>query len=317
MSCSGPTVYETSINEFKTAVIMRNKPRSRSAPPFSTHDFGVGWELREDGYELEDLHMDPSDLAEFSSVEIFRDLHPRTMYWVDEDKVLKLFSYLIDVSVIVANMDLARTRLPVPRVLRYGRSGNCSYILMERIPHSTLAIEMDQLGMNFMPWQLTQTMDHIVRELADLGLTHNDLVPRNVLVDKNGMISSIIDWDPCTPHHRGGEYARKIRNFDLHWRYGEKEWYHIFLRYSFDRTGEEISIGCSKRHPKLYLQWPLVKSKASQLIYPPVTDRRNQSFSRQNICPITVEPVNDGAHQRFSLSESHSRYGMNCDLEKY
>ncbi|KAJ3933382.1 MAG: kinase-like domain-containing protein [Lentinula lateritia] len=270
---------------------MQSKPRSRSAPPFSTHDFGIGWELREDGYELEDLHMDPHDLAEFSSVEIFRDLHPRAMYWVDEDKVLKLFSYLIDVSVIVANMDLARTRLPVPRVLRYGRSGNCSYILMERIPHSTLAIEMDQLGMNFMPWQLTQTMDHIVRELADLGLTHNDLVPRNVLVDKNGMISSIIDWDPCTPHHRGGEYARKIRNFDLHWRYGEKEWYHIFLRYSFDRTGEEISIGCSKRHPKLYLQWPLVKSKASQLIHPPITDCRYQSFSRQNIRPITVEPM--------------------------
>ncbi|KAH7877182.1 uncharacterized protein C8R40DRAFT_1168518 [Lentinula edodes] len=129
-----------------TTIIMRNKPRSRSAPPFSAHDFGLGWELREDGIETEDLCMDPADLAEFSTVKIFRDYHSRSMYWVNSDKVLKLFSYLIDVSIIVENMDLARTRLLVPHVLRYGRSGNCSYILMERISHTNLAVDMLQWG---------------------------------------------------------------------------------------------------------------------------------------------------------------------------
>ncbi|KAJ3714602.1 hypothetical protein DFJ43DRAFT_1228014 [Lentinula guzmanii] len=178
------------------------------------HDVGAGWELREDGIEIEDLQMDPADLAEFSSVELFRDLHPR-MYWVDRDKVLKLFSYLIDVSVIVANMDLAGTRIPVPRVLRYGYSGNCSYILMEKIPHHNLAFAMLQWGVKFMPWQLTRTMDYIVFQLANLGLSHNDLVTRNVLVDDNGLISAIIDWDTCTSHHDGVQYARKIR--DIHY----------------------------------------------------------------------------------------------------
>ncbi|KAJ3907920.1 kinase-like domain-containing protein [Lentinula edodes] len=296
MFCSGPTVYETSINELKTAVIMRNKPRSRSAPPFSTHDFGVGWELREDGHELEDLQMDSADLAEFSTIEIFIDYHPRSMYWVDNDKVLKLFSYLIDVSVIVANMDLARTRIPVPRVLRYGQSGNCSYILMERIPYPNLEVEMQQLGIKSMPWGLTRAIDYIVRELANLGLSHNDLVPRNVLVDNNGMIVSIIDWDPSTQHHRGGEYARKIRELSYFKDVAEEDWYHIFLRYAPDRTGEEIMIGCSKWHSKLGLQWPLVKRKASQLVSSPGLDPRNQSFSRQKIHPITVEPVDATFH---------------------
>ncbi|KAJ3866047.1 hypothetical protein EV359DRAFT_79935 [Lentinula novae-zelandiae] len=266
--------------------------RSRSAPPFCTQDLGRGWQLRRDGLEIEDLQMDPADLAEFSTVEIFRDYHPRSMYWVDKDKVLKLFSYLVDVSIIVANMDLARTRLPVPGVVRYGQSGNCSYILMERIPHPDLAFELRQLGINFMPWELTRSMDYIVRELADLGLSHNDLAPRNVLVDHNGMISSIIDWDSCTQHHRGGEYSRKIRGISANGMdVGEENWYHIFLRYAHDRTGEEIMIDCSKRLPQLFLQWPLVKSKAYQLVSTPIIDPRNQSFSRQKICPITPEPV--------------------------
>ncbi|KAE9395266.1 hypothetical protein BT96DRAFT_157007 [Gymnopus androsaceus JB14] len=187
--------------------------------------------------------MDPADLAEFSSVQIFRGLHPRRMYWVDDNKVLKLFSYLVDVSVMVANMDLARTKVPVPRVLRYGYSGNCSYILMERILHRDLSVVMKSRKLNYMPAQVTYCIDYIVRELAALGLSHNDLHPRNILVDDNGTIVSIIDWDPCTPNHAGVEYARMIRNSNsLFLDLGVQDWYHSFLRYSFDRTGEEIAI---------------------------------------------------------------------------
>ncbi|KAE9395268.1 hypothetical protein BT96DRAFT_1022022 [Gymnopus androsaceus JB14] len=264
-----------------------SKPRSRSAPPFSARDLEVNWALRGNSVEVEDLYMDPADLAEFSSVRIFRGLHPRTMYWVDDNKVLKLFSYLVDVLVMVANMDLARTRVPVPRVLRYGYSGNCSYILMEKIPYLTFSAAMEVWKLNYMPAQVTYWIDYTVRELAALGLSHNDLFPRNILVDGNGTIVSIIDWDACTPHHAGVEYARMIRNSNsLFLEPGVQDWYHIFLRHSFDRTGEEIAIGCSKRHPRLLCQWPLVKSKASLQLSSPVTDPRNQSFSRQKICPV-------------------------------
>ncbi|KAF9060046.1 kinase-like domain-containing protein [Rhodocollybia butyracea] len=245
--------------------------RSRSAPPFSYRDIGEDWTLRE-GIEFGDLYMDPADLTEFSSVNKVRNFHTRSIYFVDDDKVLKLFSYLVDVSVIVANMDLARTKLPVPRVLRYGRSGNCSYILMERIPHLSLSIAMKRWGLKYMPWKITAMIDHIVRELASLGLSHNDLVPRNILVDTNGHIVGIVDWDSCTPRYGGHE--------------NDMDWYHIFLRYSFDRTGEEISIDCSEWQQKLFLYWPLVKTQASQLVQSPVVDPRNQSFSRQKLHPV-------------------------------
>ncbi|KAJ3907921.1 hypothetical protein F5879DRAFT_450093 [Lentinula edodes] len=289
-----------------TVIIMRNKPRSRSAPPFSACTIGLDWELREDGFEIEHLQMDPADLAEFSIVEIFIDYHPRSMCWVDEDKVLKLFSYLVNVSVIVASMDLARTRLPVPRVLRYGRSGNCSYILMERIPHNNLCTGHVSTG----------------NQIYAMAIDANDRLhmPRNVLVDNNGNISSIIDWDPCTPRHTGGEYARKIRNIrnnamDV----GEEAWYHIFLRYAYDRTGEEIMIDCSRLHARLFLQWPLLQSKASQLVSTPIIDPRNQSFSRQKIFPITlgrVDAVINSIHDAASESPSGVNCGVDCGVKK-
>ncbi|KAJ4477487.1 hypothetical protein J3R30DRAFT_3404819 [Lentinula aciculospora] len=285
---------------------MLNKPRSRSAPPFSAHDLGRGWQLREDGLEEQDLQMAPADLAEFSSIEILRNLQARAMFWVDDDKVLKLFSYLIDVSVIVANMELAGTRIPVPRVLRYGQSGNCAYILMERLPHPNLAVAMHRWGLKFMPWQLTQTVNYIVRELARLGLSHNDLVPRNVLVDNKGIIVSIIDWDTCTPLYTGGEYARRIRQSNHRFMtVGEEDWYHVFLRHSADRTGEEISIGCSRRHLKLFLHSPLVKSKAYQLVSAPITDPRNQSFSNQQRRHLEAERITYSSDFGTSVDVNH------------
>ncbi|KIK66878.1 hypothetical protein GYMLUDRAFT_82183 [Collybiopsis luxurians FD-317 M1] len=257
------------------------RTRSRSASPFTRRDFGVNWYLREDGIENEDLRMDPADLAEFSSVKVFRPFHPRSMCWVDRDKVLKLCSYLIDVSVMVANMDLPRTRVPVPRVLRYGYSRNCSYILMERIPNPNIPALLLQLGIKEIPSGTIISFNAIVREITSLGLSHNDLVPRNMLGD-TANITSIVDWDACTPIHTGGEYARRVKDYiefpDGKFP-GEQNLYHAFLRYSFDRTGEEIILGCSDRHPKMFLPWPLVKSKSYQQISSPVMDPRNQSFS--------------------------------------
>ena len=53
-------------------------------------------------------------------------------------------------------------------------------------------------------------MRYIICELAFLGLSHGDLVPRNILVHDSGYITGIIDWDNCTPLHTGGEYAKRV-----------------------------------------------------------------------------------------------------------
>ncbi|KAF5389150.1 hypothetical protein D9757_004962 [Collybiopsis confluens] len=187
------------------------------------------------------------------------------MYWVDNDKVLKLFSYLIDVSSIVANMDLARTKLPVPPVLRYGLSGNCSWSVF-----------------------LTPISPPLC-ENGSLGLSHNDLIPRNLLrvVDMSaGMITSIVDWDTCTPIFTGGEYARAVSEHSKYPASAVPGQQNIFLVLLRHRTGDEILLGCSDRNPARRRKWPLVTSKSSQIFSPPVTDPRYQSFSRQKIHPI-------------------------------
>ncbi|KAF9077669.1 hypothetical protein BDP27DRAFT_1441718 [Rhodocollybia butyracea] len=261
--------------------------RSRSAPPFSRHDVGSAFFLRED-IETGPLYMDPADLAEFSSVRVYISIQGRAIYWVDDDKFLKLYSYLVDVSSIVSNMDLARTRLPVPRVLRYGYSGNCAYILMERVPYESLARVLRRWGLDYMPWEVTTLAHYIVRELASIGLRHNDLEPRNILVDRDGSLASVVDWDSCTPLHIGGEYARQISHNPSFRLPGEEDWFHIFLLYTLDRTGEEILLGSSRYDNKRLHYWPLVKSKAADIIAPPVTDPRNQSFSRQMSASMRV-----------------------------
>ncbi|KAF9077674.1 hypothetical protein BDP27DRAFT_1311458 [Rhodocollybia butyracea] len=256
------------------------RTRSRSAPPYSLHDVGSAFFLRED-IETGPLYMDPADLAEFSSVSVYISIRGRAIYWVDDDKFLKLYSYLVDVSSIVSNMDLARTRLPVPQVLRYGYSGNCAYILMERVPYKSLARVLHRWGLNYMPWQITSLAHYIVRELASIGLRHNDLEPRNILVDRDGSLASVVDWDSCTPLHIGGEYARQASNEPSFRLPGEEDWFHIFLLYTLDRTGEEILLGSSRSNKKRRHHWPLVKSKSADIMATPVADSRNQSFSRQ------------------------------------
>ncbi|KAF5389082.1 hypothetical protein D9757_004959 [Collybiopsis confluens] len=285
------------------------RPRSRSAPPFTPRDFDKGWAYRDDGIENGKLCMDPADLAEFSSVEDFRPFHPRAMYWVDENKILKVFSYLIDVSVMVANMDLARTKLPVPRILRYGQSGNCSYILMERVPCPNFPTAMLQWKVDHLPPGVVGVVDWIVRELASLGLSHNDIVPRNLLVDMSaGKITSIVDWDCCAPIYFGGEYARAIREnnkFPEDTLPGESNTFHVFLRHSFDRTGEETILGLSDRNPARFRRWPLVKSKSYQLTPPPVTDHRYQSFSVRGPSIVLSLPRGNDACNLATEDPSH------------
>ncbi|KAF5389079.1 hypothetical protein D9757_004960 [Collybiopsis confluens] len=103
-----------------------------------------------------------------------------------------------------------------------------------------------------LPRSIITAMDWVAGELAGLGLSHNDLVPRNILINMSTeVISSIVDWDLCGLACIGGEYARAVSD---HNDYGDsipgiEDYFHVLLRHSFNRTGEELVLGYSEELP--------------------------------------------------------------------
>jgi len=180
--------------------------RSRLAPPLSLDDVGLNFHLRD--FEPGDLVMNPRDIAHYLTIKEISRSHSRATLLVDSDKILKLYSYLVDVSVIVDNMNLARTKVPVPNIYSYGHSGNCAYILMEMVKAAWPLDACVRVNQCPVPSAVTTRIKQIVADLASLGLSHNDLHPRNVMVDRRWKVRSIIDWDDCARLEVGGEYAR-------------------------------------------------------------------------------------------------------------
>jgi hypothetical protein len=244
-----------------SAHVVRFRRRSKSAPPLCLKDIGPYFYLRD--AESSDLFMDPIDLAKFSSVTTLIRTHARVLMMVDNTKILKLYPLLVDVSVIVANMNLARTKVPVPEVYDHGYSGNCAYILMERVVE---AINVDQY-INLMkcavPRRIGRRVKDIVADLASLGLSHNDLYPRNIMVDRFWGVQSVVDWDNCTSSHVSGEYARMVMadEDEMH------DWDYIFLQYASDRFGEILlSVGGDLR--RMFHRPPLARFPLGRNIGP-------------------------------------------------
>ena len=202
--------------------------------------------------------MDPAYIARFSIMEEISRTHTRATLLVNDgghNMILKLFSYLVDVSVIVQHMATARTMVPVPIVFDYGYSGNCSYILMEKINDAWTLDECLKAHNCRIPIRVTNRIKDIVADLASLGLSHNDLTPRNVMVDTSWRLVSIIDWDDCSNHIYGGEYARRVAYGRLGWHTDDQEWDYIFLKHAVDRHGELLLLETRNsrmhRHPPL------------------------------------------------------------------
>jgi hypothetical protein len=82
--------------------------RSRSAPSLSLDDVGLNVYLRD--FEPGDLAMHPRDIAHYLTIKEISRSHSRATLLVNSDNILKLYSYIVDVSVIVDNMNLARTK---------------------------------------------------------------------------------------------------------------------------------------------------------------------------------------------------------------
>ncbi|KAG7087230.1 hypothetical protein E1B28_013211 [Marasmius oreades] len=224
-------------------------PRKRrmSAPPLNFRDLrdmdGKHFYMRQ--HEIEDLFLDPKDMAEYSS---FDRLYPTVLF--SNDKALKLYSYLVDVSQIVATMDLARTKVPVPRVHKHGYSGNCGYILMERIRGYPLSRFLRHYKCP-MPHKVTFAIKRIVEDLASLGLCHNDVKPRNIVVSSSWDVLTIVDWDHCMPLIHAGEYTRRVVWAEKHDPFCITDiWDAFFLSVAADRVGEELLM---EQHYRSYM----------------------------------------------------------------
>ncbi|KAH9836097.1 uncharacterized protein C8Q71DRAFT_858110 [Rhodofomes roseus] len=144
---------------------------------------------------------------------------------LDGQRVLKMYPPLVDVQSIVDNMRLASGILPVARVHEFGRSGNCGYILMDFIQGHVLATVFHQYGAHAAAIVEPQILE-ISRRLSSIGLAHNDLEDRNIIVDDEWRIVGIIDWDFSAPAVRSTDYRYRLDPYSV----SVQRWSYAFLR---------------------------------------------------------------------------------------
>ncbi|KAL0572024.1 hypothetical protein V5O48_009945 [Marasmius crinis-equi] len=257
-----------------------------SAPPLSSHDVldlgGRAYGFHSRRSEQDDLFMDPDDFAPYTNTE-FKTIQDRKdgRILMFRREVLKMYSYLVDVEQIVAYMERARTKVPVPRVLKWGYSGNCAYILMELVKGSTADSLARKQKMPY-PDVLTTQVKQIVKDLASLGLSHGDLRPRNIIVDRRTWeVKGIVDWDMCKPLVKGGEYAIRHLGCDIwHPFTVNDKWDVFFLDAAVDRMGEELRLGQSYRFYKSTL--PLRGTGTREPEY-----KLESDFTRRNLPAVS------------------------------
>jgi hypothetical protein len=98
-----------------------------------------------------------------------------------------------------------------------------------------------------------------VAKLASIGISHNDLYPRNIIVGLGWEVLSVLDWDEAGPLITSREYSRRVCwDFDTH------HWDYIFLAHSPDRFDFlDLRLG-DNRH----VQPPLVRFPPGRVIGP-------------------------------------------------
>ncbi|KAK7025330.1 hypothetical protein VNI00_016112 [Paramarasmius palmivorus] len=183
----------------KYGILPSRRKRRMSCPPITFADLSEmrGKHFYSRNYEKEGLYLSPKDAQRFASFECILETSSKRILFTD-DRVLKTYSYLVDVSQIVEKMNLAGLVVPVPQVYEYGYSGNSSYILMERVAGYPLSNMIEYFDCPI-PEQVTNQLRDMVKRIASVGLCHNDLFPRNVVMSLDWNINAIIDWDECVP----------------------------------------------------------------------------------------------------------------------
>ncbi|KAL0566075.1 hypothetical protein V5O48_015942 [Marasmius crinis-equi] len=266
------------------------QPRKRrmSAPPLTPHDVvdlgGNVYGFQNRHCEKDELFMDPDDMTPYATFKTLKNEKSGRIL-MSHLEVLKMYSYLVDVAQIVAYMDRARTKVPVPRVLKWGYSGNCAYILMELVNGWPVDALVLKIQMPF-PDILTAQAEQIVRDLASVGLSHGDLRPRNIIVDPHTWeVKALVDWDDCKALVNGCEYAMRNLAVDIwHPFTMNDKWDVFFLDAAVDKLGEEFLLGQSYKFSKITV--PLRGTGTSTHRFPPRPELSD--YTRRNLPVVSI-----------------------------
>ncbi|KZV96816.1 kinase-like protein [Exidia glandulosa HHB12029] len=242
----------------------------RSMPPWSLLDITPGFFRRSD--DLPRLFVNEAFLRRFKTVEIWVELPLSTLILLNGKWVLKLIPPQWDVDTIVEHMRRARRVLPVPYVHEFGRVDNCCFIVMEYVRGFTFSVVTREHG-HYAAARLKPQIAEILARLDSVGLAHNDLHPRNIIVDRHYNVVGLLDWDYAAPTECSyDEYLRRLnprfdfdrdRNWDPEFEfpvYTEHDecWDHLFMRNMLDRGDaaastierfDSILIGAAKVPP--------------------------------------------------------------------
>jgi serine/threonine protein kinase len=156
-----------------------------------------------------------------------RIFSPTRLLVLDRRTSLKMFSPLVDIDTIVKHMRLASSVVPVPEVYNHGRSGNCSFVLMQFVQGHLLSNLIRQHG-QLVEHVVQPQIIGIVQRLVSVGISHNDLEDRNMLVDDDWNIIAIIDWDLSAPSLLSADYCRRVSAYP--WGCHVTGWNHTLLR---------------------------------------------------------------------------------------
>lgn len=277
--------------------------RCHSAPPYALRDIRYNFHHPvQPGSNSPLLEVDYSLLGK----ETVADLHPTPsgrymqtpvtrVLLLGHSRVLKMFPILVGVAAIVRFMRAAAAVIPVPKVLEFGYSGNCGYIVYEYIEGHVFSQIVRQHG-EYATAMIESQVDAIVQRLAKLGIAHNDLASRNIIVDDNYHIKGIIDWDLCSSLYHAHEYGyriyedtltlfpapRVIHNGPSH------RLNHIFLRHCLYPSHEILSFNSSDgtdfppyRHPPCHGLLGTLGSRPGEYTSPWTRERRESSNSHR------------------------------------
>lgn len=227
-----------------------NGRRCHSAPPWSYKDIGSfkydvrlgppGWNppLLYVDLPLRDWYAHIHDVNDLGEARVLSNTR---VFILDHKHVLKLMSPLVDVAAVVATMRLAGSVVPVPRVIDYGRSGNCCYILMDFVDGYELGAVLESIRSPlYSEAMMKPQIDDVVRKLAGVGLAHNDLYARNIIVDHDWKIIGILDWDNASNALTSVEYGNRVQRVFQR----QVNWNDSFLRHSPDRLGT-LAVNCT------------------------------------------------------------------------